>query len=70
MKSCSGVKGTENFKPGDEIMLHIKAKVGQPGEDGGMADMEVIRVTADQMDSGAMRERAREPQVSTEGTGL
>lgn len=68
--NLSGIKGAESFRSGDEIMLHIKAKVGEAGEEGGMSEMQVIRVTADQMEHGAMRERAREPEVDTEGTGL
>ena len=68
--NLQGIQGAENYRPGDEIVLSVKARVGQAGEQGGMTDMEVIRVTAEPMDNGAARERAREPKVDTAGTLL
>ena len=48
----SSVPGAKDYQPGDEVMLEVKARVGQSVE-GGMTDLEIIRVKAEDMDSSA-----------------
>lgn len=60
--NLASISGLADFKPGDEAMLHMKVRIGQAspdGEGGGMTTLEVVRITADPMDSGAKTERMR-----------
>ena len=49
------IEGLENYRPGDTVMLHVKAKWPKDADMGeGLTDVQVISVRAEEMD-GSMR---------------
>ena len=53
------VKGMENYRAGDTVILRVKARVPEMDEEG-MVELEVVSVTADEMADGPRVARMRE----------
>lgn len=67
--NASSISGLSDYQPGDEVMLEVKARMGETDKTG-MTTFDIIRVKPEDMDFGAKTNRLRETKVDPTGTNL